>query len=85
MKELNFYKIFERVQGMMRRTGQEEVFLTVPDKQPAAYKFQEVQESLQRLQDEGHKVRIERMDSKSNHGFFGNAVWISTEPVVIEE
>jgi hypothetical protein len=84
MKELNFYNIFERVQGMMRKMGQDEVFLTIPDKQPEAFKFQEVQESLQRLKDEGHTIKVERMDSKSNHGFFGNVVWISTEPVVEE-
>ena len=84
-KETDFGAIFERVQGMMRRMGQTDVFLSVPDKQPSHLKFQNVQETLEKLAELGHKVKVERMDSKIDDGFFGNVLWISTEPKVDDE
>ncbi len=76
----NFYDIFQHERAKMQKLGLEIVHLAVPDKAPEHLKFAEVQKSANKLDKEGHKVTVQRMDSNSEHGFFGNFFMISCNP-----
>lgn len=82
IKSRNFYDVVQREIAKAKRIGVDEAVLNVPDKQQKGWEFQEVQESLQKLNDEGYQVRTERLDSDNDFGFFGYLVWVSVDKVV---
>jgi hypothetical protein len=55
------------------------VFMSVSDAQKERG-YEDVGDTLQILKDKGHAIRMKRMDSSNDFGFFGVVLWISVKP-----